>query len=114
MPISTGETLIIVVIMTVVTFATRAVPFFIFRKGQKTPQLLEYLGVMLPPAAIALLVVFCYKNVTFLEFPYGIPEVISGLVVLILHAWKRNMILSIAAGTILYMIFVQVVFPLYY
>jgi len=92
------------------TFATRAAPFLLFNGKKTIPPMIHYLGEMLPPAIIALLVVYCIKNVNWLASPHGAPELISIAVVALLHVWKRNNLLSIGAGTVLYMFLIQSVF----
>lgn len=93
-------------IMTVVTYLLRAVPFLIFQ-DRKTPAYIEYLGKYLPYAIMGMLVVYCLKGVSFVSMPFGIPEVIAVLVVVGLHVWKRNTLLSIVSGTICYMILIH-------
>ena len=68
------------------------------------------LGKVLTPAVIGMLVVYCLKNMSFVKHPFGIPEVVSVLVVALLHIWKRNNLLSIGVGTVLYMVLIQCVF----
>jgi len=92
------------------TMLTRFLPFILFPAGKETPKFIRYLGKYLPPAVFGLLVVYCLKNVTLLENPYGIPEAIAIAVVAALHLWKRQLLLSIAGGTICYMLLVQLVF----
>ncbi|MEH7611878.1 MULTISPECIES: branched-chain amino acid transporter permease [Bacillaceae] len=92
------------------TMLTRFLPFIIFPPGKVTPKYVQYLGKVLPSAVIGLLVIYCFKNVNLLTGTHGIPELISVFVVAILHLWKRMMLLSIAGGTIVYMILVQLVF----
>ncbi len=94
----------------VCTFATRVAPFILFSGKKPIPKLIRYLGDMLPPAVIALLVVYCLKNVSFTSAPHGAPEFICILVVALLHIWKRSNLLSIGAGTVLYMFLIQSVF----
>ena len=65
---------------------------------------------MLPPAVIGMLVVYCLGSTQVVAYPYGLPELIACLVVIGLHAWRRNVLLSVGAGTVLYMILVQMVF----
>jgi branched-subunit amino acid transport protein AzlD len=89
---------------------TRFLPFLLFPAGKETPKFVQYLGKYLPPAVFGLLVVYCLKNVTFLESPYGLPEAIAIAVVVGLHLWKRQLLLSIAGGTVCYMLLVQFVF----
>ncbi len=92
------------------TVLTRFLPFIIFPAGKEMPKIIKYLGKVLPAAVFGFLVVFCLKNVEILSGSHGIPELISVAVVVILHLWKRQMLLSILGGTVLYMILVQLVF----
>lgn len=101
---------IAVIIMALVTAAIRFLPFIIFGKNQKTPAIINYLGKVLPHAIMAMLVVYCLKNVSFKSAGGFLPELIAGLVTSGLYVWKRNTLLSIAAGTVLYMVLVQLVF----
>ena len=110
LPVSFWHSVIIIALVAVTTFITRAIPFILFPEGKEIPKSVEYLGKVLPPAVIGLLVVYCLKNITPTEFPFGLPEIIAGAVVAILHLWKRNNLLSIGVGTILYMILMQTVF----
>lgn len=89
---------------------TRWLPFWIFPANRPIPEYIRYLGRVLPAAMFGMLVVYCYKNIDVLSGFHGLPEFIAGAVVLALHFWKRNMFLSIAAGTLLYMFLVQQVF----
>ena len=93
-----------------VTMATRFIPFLIFGQKRKTPTIIEYLGTVLPCAIMGMLVVYCLKDVSFLRSPFGLPEIISCVVVAALHVWKRNSLLSIGGGTVCYMLLVQLVF----
>ena len=97
----------IIVVATLVTMATRFLPFLIFGGGKKTPDIIVYLGKVLPYAIMGMLVVYCMKDVAFLEAPYGIPELLGCAVVAVLHLWKRNTLLSIGAGTVFYMVLIQ-------
>ena len=110
LPVSFWRSVIIIVLVALTTLATRAIPFVLFPEGKKIPKAVQYLGKVLPPAVIGMLVVYCFKSVNVLELPFGLPELIAGLVVVVLHIWKRNNFLSIGAGTIIYMILVQTVF----
>ena len=107
---SAGRTLAMIAVAAVCTFATRVAPFLLFNGKRPIPPIVRYLGTVLPPAVIALLVVYCLKNVTWLGYSHGIPDMISIAVVAVLHLWKRNNLLSIGVGTALYMILVQSVF----
>lgn len=100
----------IIVVATLVTMATRFLPFLIFSNGRKTPDIIVYLGKVLPYAIMGMLVVYCLKDVSFFSAPYGIPELLGCIAVAILHIWKRNSLLSIGVGTVFYMILVQLVF----
>lgn len=108
---SNGQILAIVAAAAAATFLTRVFPFLLFSGGKKTPETVLYLGRVLPPAIIAFLVVYCLKGVTLLSaFPFGLPEAIAVLLVTLLHVWKKNNLLSILGGTVVYMLLVQVVF----
>lgn len=92
------------------TVLTRFLPFLIFPAGKPTPNYIRYLGAVLPSAVFGLLVVYCLKNVSLLTGSHGLPELISISIVIGLHVWKRQMLLSIAGGTLCYMLLVQLVF----
>lgn len=92
------------------TMLTRFLPFLIFPAGKATPKYIQYLGRMLPPAVFGLLVIYCLKNVSIFTGSRGIPEMLGILLVVVLHLWKRQMLLSIAGGTVFYMLLVQLVF----
>ena len=109
MPLSAGMSFLIILVVAITTFATRVIPFLIFPKGKEIPKTIQYLGKVLTPAVIGMLVVYCLKNTSVLSAPYGIPELVSVLVVAVLHVWKRNNLLSIGVGTVLYMFLIQVV-----
>ncbi len=98
-----------VMIMAVVTLALRAFPFLLFG-GRKPPELVLYFGRVVSPGAIAMLVVYCFNSVDPLVWPCAVPELLASAAVVILHLKLRNPLLSIIAGTILYMILVQMVF----
>lgn len=91
------------------TVLTRALPFLIFNGKRPTPRYVQYLGKVLPSAIFSMLVVYCLRNVTTLH-SYGLPELIAIGVTVAVHLWKRQMLLSIAGGTICYMLLVQLVF----
>ena len=92
------------------TVLTRFLPFVVFREGRPTPKYIQYLGKVLPSAVFALLVVYCLKDVSFVSGNHGLPEIIAIAVTAGLHLWKKQMLLSIAGGTICYMLLVQLVF----
>lgn len=110
MPVNAVTSFLIIVVVALTTFVTRAVPFVLFPKGKEIPKTVEYLGKVLTPAVIGMLVIYCLKDTVIVTSPYGIPEVAAVLTVAVLHIWKRNNFLSIGAGTVLYMFLVQVVF----
>ena len=92
------------------TMITRFLPFILFPAGKETPGYVRFLGKALPGAVFSLLVVYCLKNVSLVSGSYGIPELLGVLITAGLHLWKRQMLLSIAGGTIAYMLLVQLVF----
>jgi branched-subunit amino acid transport protein AzlD len=92
------------------TMLTRFLPFIAFPADKPTPRYIQYLGRVLPSAALGLLVIYCFKDVSLLSGTHGIPELIAVFITIALHVWKRQMLLSIAGGTIIYMLLVQVVF----
>ena len=126
--LTTAQALAAIAVMAVVTFLTRALPFLLFDRGESPPKLVLYLGRVLPPAVIAMLIIYCLRDpsvavsaeltgslsgwlVPVVSFFVGwAPQLIAGAVVVVLHVWKRNNLLSIFGGTILYMILVQFVF----
>ncbi|WP_082083799.1 branched-chain amino acid transporter permease [Paenibacillus beijingensis] len=91
-------------------FFQRFIPFIVFPSGRPTPAYVRYLGKVLPSAALGLLVVYSIKDVRFLSGNHGVPELISIVLVALLHMWKRNMFLSIASGTLVYMFLIQFLF----
>lgn len=110
MPIRIVPTLIIIAAVSGTIFLTRLIPFLFFPPGKEVPPLIRYLGKALPPAVIGMLVVYCLKGVHLASYPHGLPELIAVAVVVVLHVWKRNNMLSIGAGTVLYMFLIQTVF----
>lgn len=99
---------VLIVVMSLVTIALRFLPFVLFTK--KTPAYISFLGRVLPEALIAMLVVYCLRNISLTNAPFGIPELLAGVCTAALQAWKKNSLLSILAGTFLYMFLVQVIF----
>lgn len=104
------EQIITVAMVVLGTALTRFLPFIIFPAGKSTPRYIQYLGKVLPAAVFGLLVIYCLRNVSVFTGNHGIPEMIAILVVVVLHVWKRQMLLSIAGGTVCYMLLVQLVF----
>ena len=101
---------LMVLVMAAVTAAIRFLPFLVFNGKRETPAFITYLGRVLPYAVMGMLVVFCFKSISFLKAPFGVPELIAGAVVVGLHAWRRNTLLSILSGTAVYMLLIQLVF----
>lgn len=120
--LTTTQAIASIAVMAIVTFLTRALPFLLFDRGDHPPKLVLYLGRVLPPAVIAMLIIYCLKsnilaveaNLTSLLDPtvlnQWLPALLSVAVVVLLHIWKHNNLLSIFGGTILYMVLVQAVF----
>lgn len=104
------QVFITIIVVAIVTLMTRVIPFLIFPENKETPAYIEYLGKVLPFSVMGMLVVYCFKSISILAWPHALPEIIAGMLVVILHKWKHNLLLSIAGGTIIYMILVQVVF----
>lgn len=102
------QTAILVLVMAVVTWMLRFLPFLIFRKN--TPRYIIYLGKVLPPAIIGMLVIYCLKDVNITAVPFGLPELIAAVSVVVLQCWKRNSLISILFGTIIYMVLIQFAF----
>ena len=100
----------VIAVVALVTVGLRFLPFLIFGENTATPPLIRYLGQVLPFAIMGMLVVYCLKDVTLTAGSFGIPEAMGCAVVALLHIWKRNTLLSIGAGTLCYMLLVQLVF----
>ena len=98
----------LILVMAIGTVLLRFLPFLVFRRS--TPPYIAYLGKVLPPALIGMLVIYCFKDVSFAAAPHGLPELIAAGCVVLLHAWKRNSLISILGGTAIYMVLVQVIF----
>ncbi len=101
---------LLIAVVAIVTLLLRVLPFIIFGGKRKTPEIVTYLGKVLPYAIMAMLVVYCLKDISITSFPFGIPEVIASSVVVLLHLWKRNTLISVGVGTVIYMILIQYVF----
>ena len=107
---SSIQILVTILVIALTTLLTRALPFLFFPEGKKTQEFVTYLGGVLPFAAIAMLVVYCFKSVSLSDGSHGIPEFLAAAFVLGIHKWKHNMLFSIGGGTVLYMFLVQMVF----
>lgn len=103
---TTTQRIITILVVVAGTMLTRFLPFLIFPEGKTPPKYITYLGTVLPYAVIGLLVVYCLKDAVFSAF-HGLPELIAIVFIFVLHKWKKNTLLSIAGGTILYMVLVQ-------
>ena len=102
--------MLIILVMGLVTLLTRILPVIIFGRGEKVPDYVMYLGRVVPYTAMGLLIVYCLKDVSILEGSHGLPEAIALAVVSLTYLWKRNTIMSVVVGTVLYMVLVQRVF----
>lgn len=110
MKLNSSYTLIAILVIAIVTFGTRVVPFILLGKNKTTPKYIVYLGNYLPPAVISMLIIYCLRNIKLHFSPHGIPEAIGIITVAALHIWKRNNLISIIGGTVIYMVMVQLVF----
>jgi len=110
MSMSLTQQVIMICMVILGTMITRFLPFLIFTSDKPTPKYVQYLGKMLPSAALGMLVIYCLKDVSLFRGNHAIPELISIIVVVSLHLWKRQMLISIAGGTIFYMILIQLIF----
>lgn len=108
--LSTGAAIASIAVMAIVTFLTRVLPFLLFDRGESPPKLVLYLGRVLPPAIIAMLIIYCLRGVSFAAPGGWVPQLLCVAVVVALHLWKHNNLLSIFGGTVLYMVLVQAVF----
>ena len=105
-----AEQILTIAICALATMATRFLLFLVFHEGRPTPPLVIYLGKALPSAIFAMLVVYSLRNVDVLSQSHGLPELLAIVVTVALHLWKRQMLVSIAGGTVCYMLLVQLVF----
>lgn len=108
--IDVQHSVLLVLVIAVITYALRAAPFVLLGHGKEIPSAVSYLGKVLPYAIIGMLVVYCLKGVSLVKAPFGLPELIAGTLVAVLHVWKRSTLLSVGAGTVCYMLLVQLVF----
>lgn len=103
-------TIMIILVVSLTTIFTRVLPFWIFRGKEKLPDTVMYIGKVLPPAIMVILVVYCLRGINILMPSEWIPDMMAVIVVAALHIWKKNTLLSISVGTIFYMIMVQKIF----
>ena len=107
---TTAQAVASILVMAGVTFLTRVIPFALFGRGGQPPRVVAYLGQVLPPAVIAMLIVYCLRGVTFSAPAGWVPSILAGVTAVLLHLWKGNDLLSIFGATGLYMLLVQGVF----
>lgn len=100
----------IILTISIITILLRLSPAWIFPPDKPTPKVLVYLGRVMPIAVIAMLIVYCFRNINLFSYPFGLSEIIAGGFTAVSYIIKRSTILSILLGTIIYMILVQVVF----
>lgn len=110
MSLSPEETILTILALALGNALTRFLPFLIFSDNKELPLIVLYLGRVLPPAMMALLVVYCFKSTLVFTPPHAMPELIAVTFIILIHTWRRNVLLSIGAGTGLYMLLVQGVF----
>ncbi|KAJ50172.1 branched-chain amino acid transport protein [Clostridium tetanomorphum DSM 665] len=104
------QRIIIIGMVILGTVITRFLPFIIFPSNKPTPEYVKYLGKVLPSAVLGMLVIYCLKDVNLLIGNHGIPKLISIVGVVLIHLWKKQMLISIAVGTISYMFMIQLIF----
>ena len=110
MTLTPVQTFIIIFMVTIGTMITRFLPFLVFKGNRSNNSYIGYLSRVLPYSVIGLLIVFCLKDISLKSPVYGLPEIISIGCIITLHYWKENTLLSIGAGTVIYMVLVQFVF----
>jgi branched-subunit amino acid transport protein AzlD len=104
------QQIITIALCVIGTMTTRFLPFAIFSEKRKTPEFVQYIGKYLPSAVFGMLVIYCLKDVSLLKGSHGIPEFLAIALTVLLHKWKRQMLLSTAGGTICYMLLIHFVF----
>lgn len=104
------QTILTILAITAGTMITRFAPFILFPEHKEPPRIISYLGKVLPPAMMGLLVIYCLRNVSLTASPHAVPEIISIAIIVLLHRFKSNVLLSIGAGTAVYMILIQYIF----
>lgn len=104
-----AHTAALIAVMSIITILLRSLPFLLL-KDKKTPPYVDYLGRVLPFAVMAMLVVYCMKSVNPLAYPFGLPELIAGVLTAVIFLFTKNTLASIIPGTICYMVLIQMVF----
>ncbi len=102
--------ILLIAVSAMITMAIRFAPFVLLGGEKKTPAMIEYLGKVMPYSIMGMLVVYSLKNISFAFSPYALPEILACLVVVVIHIWRRNTLLSIISGTICYMVLIQNIF----
>ena len=110
MRLTDAQAIIIIICIVAGTFLTRGLVFVLFPEKKEPPKVIKYLSQTIPPAMMGLLVVYCLKGVSVVNYPYGLPDIIAIAITAGLHFWKKNVLLSILVGTVAYMLLVQLVF----
>ena len=110
MHLSPAETLVMILAVALGAMFTRFTPFILFPDNKKHPPVIDYLSRVLPPAMMGLLVIYCLRGLSVLTAPHGLSEILAIAAIALLHLWRRNVLLSIAGGTAIYMLLVQQVF----
>jgi branched-subunit amino acid transport protein AzlD len=110
MTIQTNHSIAIIIVVALCTFLTRVLPFLLFGGKKEVPKWVGFLGKSFPPAIIATLVIYCLREINLFTGNRGIPQLIAVAVVAVLHIWKKNTLLSIGVGTVVYMLLIQLVF----
>lgn len=107
---SYNQSILTIAVISVITYLIRSFPFIVFRNKGGDNKVINYLANVLPYSLIAMLLIYCFKDVKVFEYSYGLPEVIACMLVIVFHKYKHNMLLSILGSTIIYMLLVQKVF----
>ncbi len=110
MILTVPQTLIIIGAIALGVQISRWLPFLAFSGKKELPKFIQYLGRVLPPALMGLIVVYCFKNTPILTGNHGLPELIASAVVILTYRWKENLLISVGGGTLVYMLLVQLVF----
>ncbi|ULG72265.1 branched-chain amino acid transporter permease [Macrococcus brunensis] len=102
------QQLIMIALMTCTTLLTRYLPFVIFRSDKPIPPVIQYFGSILPPAIFGLLVIYALRDIRWSSYAHSLPAIGAIIAIVLVHLWKRNMLISIAVGTIIYMLLIRI------